>query len=93
MAILGTFVKQPADRLDYDVDYTDWLTVGDSIEGALVMSSPNGLTVDSVFNNTPRIKIWLSGGTDKVRYKVTLTATTADGRVKQDEFLVVVKDT
>ncbi len=93
MAILGTFVKQPADRLDYDVDYTDWLTVGDSIESTVVSVSPATLTIDSTFNNTPRIKIWLFGGVDKVRYKVTLTSTTADGRVKQDEFLVVVKDT
>lgn len=91
--ILGNFTKQPVDVVDYDIDYSEWLSEGDTIESATVTVAPaTNLAIDSVFVNDPRIKIWVSGGTNSVTYKVTVTATTADGRVKQDEFRVKVKD-
>jgi len=89
---LGTFPKQPIDVLDYDIDYVAWLTVGDNVQSAVILVEPTGLVVDATFINDPRIKIWLSGGANLVTYKVTVTMTTADGRIKQDEFRVKVKD-
>lgn len=91
--ILGNFTKQPVDVVDYDIDYSEWLSEGDTLESASVTVAPaTNLVIDSVFVNDPRIKIWVSGGTNGVTYKATVTATTADGRVKQDEFRVKVKD-
>ena len=89
---LGNFVKQPVDVLDYDIDYSEWLTANDNVASAVASVSPAGLTVQSIFINDPRVKIWLSGGTNGVTYKVTVNTTTADGRLKQDEFKVKVKD-
>lgn len=89
---LGTFQKQPAELIDYDVDYSEWLTTGDNVQSADVSVLPSGLVIESTFINDPRIKIWISGGTDKVNYKITVTMTTADGRIKQDEFKINVKD-
>lgn len=90
--ILGSFVKQPADVLDYDVEYNEWLATGDTIESAVAEISPSGLTLDAVYTTETRIKVWLSGGTAGNAHKITVTATTADGRVKQDEFRIRVKD-
>lgn len=90
--ILGSHTKQPPEVLDYDVDYSEWLTAQDNVESATVAIQPPGLTVDNVFINDPRVKIWLSGGTNGVTYKVTVTTVTADGRTKEDEFKVRVKD-
>lgn len=91
--ILGTFQKQPADRLDYDVTYKDWLTTGDNLETVNAVVEPEGaLTIETVYVVDPKVKIWLSGGDSGVTYKVTLTANTADGRIRQDEFKVKVKD-
>lgn len=91
--ILGNFTKQPVDVVDYDIDYSEWLTSGDNLETAMLGVEPaTNLVIDSVFVNDPRIKIWVSGGTNGVTYKLTVTATTADGRVKQDEFRIKVKD-
>lgn len=90
--ILGTFRKQPVEVVDYDLDYVDWLTAGDNVASATVTVAPAGLTVDSVLINDPRVKIWVSGGTDSVTYKLTVTTTTDDGRVKQDEFKIKVQD-
>ncbi|MES2319940.1 MAG: hypothetical protein V4631_20865 [Pseudomonadota bacterium] len=93
MAMLGNFLKQPIEVVDYDIDYGDWLTDGDNVESATVTVTPaDQLAVDSVFINDPRIKIWVSAGTTGTTYKLEVTTTTADGRVKQDEFRVRVKD-
>jgi len=85
---------QPAESLDYDLDYTDWLTDGDNVQSATAAISPadDTLTATGVYVNDPRVKVWLAGGTSGQTYKVTVTATTADGRIKQDEFRVRVKE-
>lgn len=101
--ILGTFYKQPAESLDYDIDFTDFLSDGDTLVSTgnppvpsplSVVVSPSGLTLGPtvVINNGKTIKQWLSGGTDGTKYKITLTATSNAGRVKQVEFVVRVKD-
>lgn len=89
---LGSFTKQPAEVVDYDLDYTDWLTAGDNVVSSVITVDIVGLTIVSVLINDPRVKIWVSGGTDKVTYKLTVTTTTDEGRVKQDEFKIKVKD-
>lgn len=89
---LGNFTKQPVDVIDYDIDYSQWLTAGDNVESSIVSVVPEGLLVDSIFINDPKIKIWVSGGLNGANYKLTVTTTTADGRVKQDEFKIRVKD-
>lgn len=89
---IGNFTKQPVEVNDYDLDYSEWLTAGDNVQAATVDVMPAGLTVESVFINDPRIKVWVSGGSDGVQYKLTVTMTSADGRVKQDEFKIRVKE-
>ena len=89
---LGNFSKQPSELLDYDIDYSEWLTAGDNVSRATVDIEPAGLTLESVFINDPFIKIWLSGGSHGSTYKLTVTMSSDDGRIKQDEFKLKVKD-
>lgn len=90
--ILGSFSKQPVEVLDYDIDCSDWIVSDDLVASATATADGTGLVVDSVFVASPRIKVWLSGGTNGSSYKITVTITTDDGRVKQVEFRVRVKD-
>lgn len=100
--ILAKFVKQPAEVLDYDIDFSEFLTEGDTIAstgdpptpiGGSVVCSPAGLIIGSTFViQGTTIKQWLSGGVDGQKYKVTITMTSNAGRVKQVEFVVRVKD-
>lgn len=93
MANFGTYLKQPAETLDYDLDYTEWLTPGDTVVSAEVVVAPaSDLAVDAVFLNTTIVKLWLSGGVSGTTYKLTITTTTDEGRIKQDEFKLKVKD-
>ena len=100
--LLGKFQKQPAETLDYDIDFTEFLSDGDTLVTSgnppvpsplNVTVSPSGLTLGPtlVIGNSI-VKQWVSGGTDGQRYKITLTATSNAGRVKQVEFTVRVKE-
>ena len=100
--ILGKFKKQPAETLDYDIDFSQFLTDGDTLvtDGNPpqpypldVAVEPPGLMLGPTFVlNGTTIKQWLSGGDNGVKYKITITATSNAGRVKQVEFVVQVKD-
>lgn len=93
MAILATYTKQPAERKDYDLDYSDWLPNGDTVASATATVSPSGLTVDApVVVSGKTVKLWVSGGTGGVKYKVTVKATTTVGRIDEEELIFNVKD-
>jgi hypothetical protein len=90
--ILATYTKQPADVLDYDVEYADFLGGVDALSSVTHAVAPSGLTVSLVSIIDTRVKVWVSGGVNGMTYKVTLVATTADGRVKEADFKIRVKD-
>lgn len=101
--ILGKYVQQPAETMDYDIDFSEFLSVGDTLVSVgnppvpspldVVVSPSTGLTLGPtlVLNGTT-IKQWVSGGVNGQKYKITITATLNSGRVKQVEFLVRIKD-
>lgn len=89
---LGKVAQQPAERQSYTVDYSEALTVGDNIESATATSSPEGLVVENVTVTAQRVRFWVSGGDSGVSYKVTVTASTADGRTFQDELTFKIKE-
>ena len=92
MTVLATFTKQPADRLDYDFDYTRFLAATDAIESAVFTVEPSGLVIDATITEPTFTKVWLAGGTTGTTYKVTCTVTTDHGRIKQDELKVRVRE-
>lgn len=92
MSVLGSFTKQPAEKESYSINYEDDLIGADGIASAVVAVDQVGLTITASVVVSPRVKVFLADGIDGVRYKVTVTATTDDGRVLQDEFIVKVKD-
>lgn len=91
---MDTFTKQPVEVLDFDIDGTDWLSEGDTILTA-TSTATAGIDILSaaVTNNGGTVKVWVSGGTTGTTYKIETTMTTEDGRVKQHEFRVKVKET
>lgn len=89
--ILGSFIKQPAETLDYDLDFDDALPSSDEVVSATVIAIPDTMTVYATIAGR-LVKVWASGGTDKVKYKIEVTATTDEGRIKQDEFYLMVKE-
>lgn len=94
MAILGVFIQQPHEVLDYDFDFSEWLPEADTIISATAVADP-GITLGSTIIDPATQKIvkqWVSGGTSGVTYKIQITADTAGGRVKEVEFKVRVRE-
>lgn len=92
MAILGKFTKQPAEVLDYDVDFTDWFAARTDTPTAFTVTADAGITVVGSVRTGNVVKIILSGGTTGAKYKVQVRLTTAAGLVKEAEFTVAVKE-
>lgn len=97
--ILETYIKQPAEYKDYDVNYADWLaspvdTLYDVATIVECVSAPGDTTlvVDRVDMTATSCKLWISGGTANEKYKITLNATTTGGRLDQSELIFKIKD-
>jgi hypothetical protein len=93
MPILGTFSQQPNEVLDYDISFTDWIPDGDTIISANA-TADTGITLgDTLIDPTGKIvKQWVEGGTSGSTYKIQLSVTTDDGRVKEAEFKIKIKE-
>lgn len=97
MPVIATIHQQPSDREDYDIDFSEWFPSDDLIVSASVSHTPDSTPSDLYVTyaiNAPLslVKVWISGGTSKVNYVVTVSAQTAGGRSKEVELKVKIKD-
>lgn len=90
--MLGIATKQPVDVLDYDVDFEKWMPDGDALSLASAVADDAGITIDDVEVIGTVVRVWVSGGSDGVTYKITVTATTNDGRVKEEDFKLRIRN-
>jgi hypothetical protein len=84
--------KRPDDRLDYDIDFSRWLTVGDAIASHLTAISAGGVTIDASDHTDTAVKVWLVGGVDGETVHVTVEVTTVQGRTKEICFRVRIRE-
>lgn len=86
--------KQPYEVLDFDIDAYRELEDGDVLASAYaaVTGPDEELVIEKTTFTADRAKVWLSGGTDKKRYLVTVYMPTRDGRLLEAEFTIHVKD-
>lgn len=80
---MTTFTKDSAEKLDYTIDWSSWLTGSDTIANAPAWTVPAGLVLDSSSYDTSRATAWLRGGTPGVDYLVECRITTAQGRIAE----------
>jgi hypothetical protein len=84
------FSKDPNAVLDYEIDWTDWLTGGETISTATWTVS-SGITKDSESNSTTKAKVWLSGGTAGTTYTATNRITTNSTPARTDERTIEIR--
>lgn len=84
MAIILRFdTKPPGDIDSFTLDFTKWLTPGDTIVSVSVVTNPSDLVVTgspTIESSGLFVSVWLSGGADGVDYTVSFTIVTAYGR-------------
>lgn len=66
--------KDPADVVDYQLDWTDWLELGESIATSEWVASSGEIEQEEAAAKTTRV--WLSGGTERVNITLSNTITT-----------------
>ena len=95
---IATFTKDPDSLLDYEIDWTNFLSDSDgNVIDSLLSSTfiaPAGVTVrlnpPSTFTST-NTRVWLEGGTEGSQYDVVNRIQTADGRVEDRFFRIRIK--
>ena len=99
-----SFNKQPREVKEYDIDGTDffdsdadeWDTVTIEIDPVTVppLEAGPGALAEYELIGDPKhtVKVWIGGGLDGTRYKVTALMTSVAERVEEEEFYVKVKE-
>jgi hypothetical protein len=90
--LLGKFIKQPGEVLDYDVDFSEWFGNRTDTPASHTATAEAGLTVVSSQLSGNIVKVICSGGVDAVAYKVTVRLTTSAGLIKEVDFQVKIKE-
>lgn len=79
-----TFTKDPQSTLDYQFDWSDWLS-GDVIASS-VWEVTAGISTANPTNTPTTTTVFLSGGAVGVKYIVTNRITTSQGRTEDRRF-------
>jgi len=89
---LGTMLKAPQERLDYDVLFHKWLGRDDRLDDVQASVSTGAtLMIDQVDLADKALKFWLKGGEHGEEAMVSFTVTTLKGRVKKACFKVKMR--
>ena len=90
--ILGTINSAPGNRIQYSIDYSDWLDRGETLVSVVFSLSVGPATIDTVSYN-PReteARFFLNGGTAGTTYDIYAFATTTFGQQRTDTIAVQV---
>lgn len=90
------FEQIPGDDIESATCVVASASAGDTSDLTIeqvVRMTDDDTPVGSTGLRSHRVKVWLSGGVDGVTYKLTLTIETEDGRVKEVDFRLKVKET
>lgn len=94
---LARFVKSPAERKRYSIDYSDWLDTGELVSSIVFTVTPSTgtlpLVIDSYLIGTPATSVgfFANYGDDNVSYTVDVVMTTSGGQIKEDQILFSVR--
>lgn len=87
----GLSPKDPNAVVDYRIDWSKWLTDGDTIATS-EWTVPAGVTMTTEYNDDTSATIWLSGGTAGENYSLTNRITTSGGRTQDRTIIIQVKE-
>lgn len=90
--LLGKFIKQPGETLDYEVDFTEWFSnrIDEPLSHTVIVEP--GLTLVGSTRVGADVKIVIAGGQAGGQYKVTVRMQTSEGLVKEADFQIRVRE-
>lgn len=90
--LLGKFIKQPSEILDYDVDFGQWFAGRSDSPVSHETTVETGITLVSSILSGEVVRVVLAGGANGQTYKVTVRMTTSNGLVKEADFAVRIRE-
>lgn len=92
-SMFRTAPMQPADTQDFDIEFSEWFPPGDEIVAVALKTQPALPLPPSYAIEGQRVKVWVyAGGTSGQKYQISVKATTNDGRIKEVELIVPIKE-
>ena len=92
-SMFRTSPMQPADTQDFDIEFADWFPPGDEITSVALKVAPAMPMPPSYAIQAQRVKVWVyAGGADGQKYQISVAATTNDGRTKEVELIVPIRE-
>ncbi|WP_020474565.1 phage fiber-tail adaptor protein [Zavarzinella formosa] len=86
-----SFIKDPSARLDYQIDWSDWLD--DETIAVSVWTVPAGIIqYGSATNTATSATIWLTGGTPGTDYSIVNQITTTEARINQQTLKLLIRE-
>lgn len=93
---LGSFIKTPAERKRYSIDYSEWLDTGETLSTVTMEVTPSTGTVpfvvDAISSNNTVVVFFVNGGDNAKQYTIDVKATTSGGQLKEDTVLFTVRN-
>ena len=83
--------KDPNAKLDYTIDWAQWLGTDIITDSIWEVSSPE-LSIESISNTNTTTTVWLSAGLAGQVYIVTNRITTNLGRIQDQSFRLKIKE-
>src|SRR5208282_3532813 len=90
--ILGTINSAPSNRIQYTIDYRDWLDRGETLVSVVFSVDFGPAVIDTVSYNpaATEARFFLNGGTAGTSYNIFALATTTFGQQRTDQIAVNV---
>ena len=90
---MNTFAQDPDARLDYTIDWTDFLTANTDTAASIELITPEGITTDgSTLVEGSKHTFFISGGTAGRVYRITSRITTTDGRINDQSIIILIRE-
>jgi hypothetical protein len=88
--LLGTINSAAGNRIQYAIDYSEWLERGETIVAVTFSVDQGGATIDTVtyFLDLHGVRFFLNGGTAGDSYNIYSYATTSLGQQRIDQIAV-----
>ena len=93
---MSLFAKSESARLDYSVDWADWLAAGETITTAAWHVTPDeagGITLDNAFLQGTLSGVFASGGVPGHRYRLTCRIETDTLRIAERSMTLLIAET
>lgn len=84
--------KDPAAKLAYAVDWSDWLGSDETIEACRVMCEDDGIEIGTPVEAAGIVRFEVSGGLAGADYYLTIEVSSSSGQIDQRTLLIPVRE-